>query len=232
MKKFIKAILLPLILLVALLVFFALYKFLNLPSSEELIVIIRHAFEKYGYPVLFISALIEAIPPVNIYYPGSSVILLAAAFSRQGSLNFFAVVFITAIAFLIAFSFDYFLGYHGYYRVLKRFGFGDAIDSAKKKVEKNEKWAWLLYFHPNFGAVTATAIGIVKMPYKKFILNASIATTLWCFFWAAICYLSSEKIASLIAARWFVIFLVIIWLCAKIFQTIHSQKKKKPSGPS
>jgi membrane protein DedA with SNARE-associated domain len=225
-KKILKAILLPLILLVSLLIFFALYKFLHLPSSEELIVIVRHAFEKYGYPVLFLSAFIEAVPPINIYYPGSSVILLAAAFSRQGSLNFFAVVVITTIATLIAYTIDFLIGYHGYFKVLKRFGFAGAIGSAKEKIEKNDRWAWLLYFHPNFGAVTATAIGTVKMPFRKFIANASIATLLWVIFWAGLCYLSSEKIASLIAARWFVIFIVLIWIAAKALQAIKAQKKQ------
>lgn len=222
-KKTRQQLIFPLILLVVLISFLAVYRIFNLPSNEELIKIVKIYFERYGYPVLFISAFIEAIPVINIYYPGSSIILLAAAFSRQGTLNIFSVVLITSLAFQIAYIINYFIGKHGWYRLFVKLGLGDTLEHTREKIEKHgARWLWLTYFHPNIGALTATSYGILKIPFRNFLITSVLAVLVWDIFWGAFCYFGSGIIEGIIKARWLVVIFAFCWI---IFQIIKALRK-------
>lgn len=218
-----------LMLLLMLCTLIAVFKIFHIPSNEELIKIIRVYFEKYGYPVLFMSAYIETIPVIYLYYPGSSVILLAAAFSRQGTLNIVGVILITALALLIGYTINYFIGKHGWFKIFEKFGFGEMLENSKKKIEKHgDKWIWATYLHPNLGALTSTAYGILKMPFYKFFINSIFALLFWCAFWGILCYSSSGIVEGIINARWFLVgcgFIYVIFLITKILV-----KAKKPAN--
>lgn len=220
----------PLMLLIMLCTLIAVFKIFHIPSNEELISVIKGYYERYGYPVLFISAYIETIPVVYLYYPGSSVILLAAAFSRQGTLNIVGVILTTASALLIGYIANYFIGKHGWFKIFVKFGFGETLENSKKKIEKHgDKWIWLTYFHPNLGALTSTAYGILKMPFHKFLLNSIFALLFWCTFWGALCYSSSNIVEGIIKARWLLVgcaFIYVIFLIAKILLKANKQVSK------
>lgn len=198
----------------------------HIPSNDELIKIIRTYFEQYGYPVLFAAALIEAIPVVNFYVPGSSVVLLAAAFSRQGTLNIFSVILLTTTALMAGFVFNYFVGKHGWFKIFIKFGFGEMLENSKKKIEKHgTKWIWISYLHPNLGALTSTAYGILKMPFYKFFITSLFAALFWCAFWGTICFYSSGIIEGIIRARWLLVTVGFVWIMYQIVKILRSNKQ-------
>lgn len=218
----------PLLLLVLLVSLLAVFNIFNIPSNEELIKIVKVYFERYGYPVLFASAFIESLPLICLYVPGSSIILLAAAFSKQGTLNIVLVILVTSLALMLGFVINYFIGKHGWFKVLARFGLGDALENSKKKIEEHgDKWIWLTYLHPNLGALTSTAYGIMKMPFRKFLLTSMLATLAWCTFWGTVCYFGGGIIEGIIKARWLLITFAFLYI---IFQIIKVLRKSEPKA--
>lgn len=217
----------PITILVLLILLLLVYKVFNLPTSEELIVIITRYFEIYGYPVLLISAFIEAIPVINIYYPGSSIILLAAALSRQGALNIYMVIFLTTLGFLIAYTINYFIGKHGYYKIFEKFGMKESLDRTAEQVKKKGHfWLGLSYFHPNFGALTATVYGILRLKFKDFLLLSVLSAVLWNIFWGTMAYLGSFAVVGVISNRWLVIIFILAYVAYKIFSVFKNNASK------
>jgi undecaprenyl-diphosphatase len=219
-KKVLKTLALPIIFLVSIIVLFAVWNLLNLPSNSELVEASKYYFTHYGYPVLFFSAVIESIPIINIYYPGSSIILLAAAMSRDGTTNLWGVVFIVAAGIYLTYIINYLVGKYGLYNVFIRFGLKDSIDTTKGSLEKHgDKWLWITYAHPNFGALTALTCGIIKYPFKKFLIYSLLATVGWCIFWGVVSYLGAEQIMKIVTLRWlFILFIVVLILWKAITQ--------------
>lgn len=210
-KKVAKALAFPIIFLISIIVLFAVWNLLNLPSNQELVEASRYYFMNYGYPVLFFSAVIESIPIINIYYPGSSIILLAAAMSRAGTLNLWAVIFVVAAGIFMTYIINFFVGKYGLYSIFIRFGLKDSIDTTKHSLEKHgDKWLWLTYGHPNFGALTSLTCGIIKYPFKKFLIYSFVATIAWCVFWGIVAYLGADQIIKIVTLRWLFIVLIVV----------------------
>jgi len=217
----------PLLLLVLLISFVVVFKIFHIPSNEELIGVMKVYFERYGYSVLFFSALIESIPLICLYFLGSSIVLLAAAFSRQGTLNIFSVVLVTGAAMLIGFILNYFIGKHGWFKIFIKFGLGDTLENSKAKIEKHgDKWIWLSYFHPNIGAFTSTAYGILKMPFRKFVITSIFAVLAWCTFWGAFCFFGSGIIEGIIKARWLLVGCAFVWIIFQIVKILRKASKQ------
>lgn len=225
MKKVLKALAIPLILLATLVVFLSIAT-IFFPTPDALLEILKRYFALYGYPVLFISAVIESIPLVNIYFPGSSIILLAAAFSRQGSLNIFSVILLTDLAFFLTYALNYWIGHQGWHRLFVKFGMGEAIEKTKVQVEKHGAWwIWLSYVHPNLGALTSTAYGVLKLDFKNFYLHSLAAVFLWNAFWGFLMYFSSDQIVYFLTARWLIIAVVILLVVIKAIVEIRKNRK-------
>lgn len=224
MKKFAKALAIPLILLATLVIFLVIAS-IFFPTPDILLDALKRYFALYGYPVLIISAIIESIPVINIYFPGSSIILLAAAFSRQGSLNIYVVIFLTAASFCLTYTLNYWIGHAGWHKLFVKFGMGEAIDKSKKQVEKHGNWwIWMSYVHPNLGALTSTAFGILKLPFGPFLIQTIFANLVWTFFWGFLMYYSSGNMIQILTARWLLIAILLIFIAVKVI--IEVRKKK------
>lgn len=225
-KKVARALAFPIIFLISIIVLFAVWNLLNLPSNSELVEASRYYFSNYGYPVLFLSAIIESIPIINIYYPGSSIILLAAAMSKDGTTNLWGVVFVVAAGIFITYIINFFVGKYGLYRIFIRFGLKGSIDSTKHSLEKHgDKWLWLTYAHPNFGALTSLTCGIIKYPFKKFLIYTLLATVGWCIFWGIVSYLGADQIIKIVTVRWLFIVLIVVLILWKAFVEVRKLLK-------
>ena len=126
MKKILKSLAIPLILLATLVIFLVVAS-VFFPTPDALLETLKRYFALYGYPVLVISAIIESIPVINLYFPGSSIILLAAAFSRQGSLNIYFVIFLTAASFCVTYVVNYWIGHAGWHKVFEKMEVAEKI---------------------------------------------------------------------------------------------------------
>jgi membrane protein DedA with SNARE-associated domain len=227
-KKDFRWLAIPVGLVISMTIFLYICKLLNISDTKELIKVIEHYFSIYGYPVLFLSSLIESIPLINLYYPGSTIILMAAAVSHNGTLNLVAVIAVTSLAFMISYVANYFIGKHGWHHFFIKCGLGPTLDKSGEQVEKYGRgWIWLTYIHPNLGALTSTSYGILKLPFKRFFWASLAATVFWCTFWGFVAYLSYNKMVQFLAFRWFFVGIVCAYVLYVIVKSVRKNKQAK-----
>jgi membrane protein DedA with SNARE-associated domain len=220
----IKVILLPLIMLLSLVVFVIVYHLLGLPSSFALIDLARNYLDLHGYPIVFAAALVETIPPINLYFPGSVVMVVAVAHSRTGSLNPFVVLFLIESAFIISYSLNYLVGKYGFHWILVRCGLGDLIERSKSKIsEKGIFWLYLSLWHPNFGSITAVACGILLIPFHRFLVHIIFAVAAWNSLFGFVVFLGGDKVMRLLDLRWLAV-MILIWLILLVIQMSKNSK--------
>jgi len=213
----------PLAVLALLLAFIGVYQLLGLPASDELVEVANSYMARYGYVVVLIGALLEGTPVVNFYLPGSTVVVLAVAFSRHGALNVFAVLAVATLAFLVSYIFDYAAGRYGWYVLMLRFGLGPALDRTRGRVvQHGTKWLWVAYVHPNVGALAATACGILKVPFGRFVLLSIPALACWDALWGAITYFGADQLLRFLDMRW-LIPAIAVWVLYAIIKGIRTR---------
>jgi membrane protein DedA with SNARE-associated domain len=177
---------------------------------------------RYGYAVVFVGAFLEATPVVNFYLPGSTIIILAVALSREGYMNVFVVLAIATTAFLLSYILDYAMGRYGWYTLMLRCGLGSALDRAQKRVSRHgPKWIFPSYVHPNIGAITSTACGILRIPFSRFVPYSLVALIVWDSLWGALTYYESSFILRFANTKWLIL-VVAAWLLFVIIREIRS----------
>jgi len=175
----------------------------KIPDAATIIQFIRELYKTYGYFIVFFGAILEGIFLVGNYVPGSAVILLGAAISRSGELQFPLIILFGNIGLQIGYSINYMLGRYGWYHVLARFGLEAGIDKTKKKLEENDrKTIFLGYISITTAAFVSTAAGVLRMPFKRFMILSIISQLCWSLLWGSIAYFLGFAIVE-IALKYF-----------------------------
>lgn len=206
----------PLILIAVFASLILLWKILKLPPDDVLIQMVTGYFMKYGLVTVLLASIIEGMLLVGVYIPGGMVIFLgvitASGNPRQATLS----VLMTIVGFTLAYTFNYFLGKYGWYKILLRFGLSDSLQKAENNFHKNGyKALYMTYWQPNFAAMTSTGAGVLKANFKKFFINSLVATILWSAFWGTLAYFLGEKVLTYLGPIFFTVMLgwigSIIW---------------------
>ena len=225
MLQMFKTILFPLSLLSVALVLVFSWKLLGLPPEEQLIEVAYVYFEKYGLITVFVSALLEGMLLVGIYYPGSLVIFLGVIFSIGNTVLAVETVATVITALFIGYSINYFLGKYGWYRLLLIFCLKKPIEEAQARVTTyGARAIYLSFWHPNIGAFTATAAGILQFPFRTFFIHAFIATVLWNSFWGIVVYIMGKASLKLMGLP-FIISFVSLWIIFVIAKSLYEKRK-------
>lgn len=218
MSRSVRIALLILILFLFVVAIVATYQFLNLTSSATFLDAIRIALDRHGYTIAFCAAFIEAIPPVNLYFPGSVVIVVAVSHSRSGALNPFIVIAVITLAFVICYSLNFCIGRLGLHGVLVRCGLGPSIDKAKRHIaHRGLGWLMLACWHPNCCAIASISCGILSVSYNRFLRFMLPAVVLWNALFGTAAYLGSSYIMRLLELRWLLVIggIWLIWLVVR-----------------
>lgn len=179
MRYYLKLLSLPLLFIALFTSLFVLWEVFDLPPAEELSLLLRGYFEKYGLSVLFLSSIVEGMLLVGNYFPGVFVIFLGVIVAQNIPEAIIAVSVVTA-GLLVAHIANYALGKYGWYRLLVKFGLKAAIEKAQEDLLKRGPLAILSsYWLPSVGALTDTAAGILQMPFKKFLAYSVASTIFW-----------------------------------------------------
>jgi len=223
MKHYLKLLSVPLLLLVLSFSLQIVWNIFGLPPAEELTKIAGQWFDVYGLPALFVSAILEGMLLVGGYFPGVFVIFLGVILTNS-PLQAVAVVASASAGLFIAHLLNYALGKYGWYRLLVKFGLKDAVESEREKVAKRGSVAiFLSYWLPSAAAITDTAAGITRMPFRKFIFASLISTIIWDAIAGTFVYLFKDSALSIaggpgssgdgvfyaIIAVWIIVLLVI-----------------------
>lgn len=181
-------------------------------TPEEIVSKLAGWYGQYGYWVVFISALIEGMFVINLYFPGSTAILLGGALASQNELSAIILVLLIILGFFISYIFNYFIGKFGLYQLLLRFGYGEAIEGTKESlITKGPKMMLVSFFHPNVGSVVATGAGIINMPFRQFATWCLVSLIIWDTIWGIIVYALGSQVIYLLGS-WLAIPFMLFWV--------------------
>lgn len=224
-RDFLSLIWLPLFALAAVAMFYSAWTLLNLPSREEVIALSRIYFEQYGLVSILVAAIIEAALFIGWYFPGSLVIVLGVILAGKDIELLLGVFMATTIGFWIAYTFNFYVGKYGWYRLLTALGFQEALAKAQAQLEHyGPRAIFFTSFHPNLAALTSTAAGILQMPFVRFATYTVAASLLWNTFWTVVGYSFGDYSAELIGPKFVVPFLV-IWMSVLVFRKWYNSRR-------
>ncbi len=206
-----------------------LFIFIPQPKSEDVIKFLHQVYARYGYLIVFLGAFIESIFLINIYLPGSSAVLLAAILARQGVLSLPLIILIGTLGVVLAYSVDFVLGKYGWYKIFIKFGLKKSLENTKRRMHKKRKWiVFVSCVHPNYGALSAVAAGLLNYEFQEFLLWFSIFQLFWSSFWGILTYLFGATLIDFLIKYFslFLLTLVIIWTIRRLY----SLKKEGYSG--
>jgi membrane-associated protein len=194
---------------------------LRFPNAKELLQTLEKLYATYGYGIIFLSAIIEGLFLVGNYIPGTAAILLGAAIAKSGKLFLPFVILLGTAGLLLSYCVNYFLGKYGWYHVLAQFGMEEPLRVAEEKLKKHGKKAIAVgYISPNGGAILSTAAGIVKMPFKRFLLLSIPSQLFWSTAWGSIAYIFGHAFVEFVMKYLSVIVMsvIFVWLLSRFFK--------------
>lgn len=198
MKHYLRLFSVPLLLLVLSLSFQTIWAIFNLPPAEALAKTAELWFDAYGLPAIFASAILEGMLLVGGYFPGVFVIFLGVVLTNS-PIQAIAVVTAASVGLIIAHIINYTLGRYGWYRLLVKFGLKNAVETEREKIANRGTIAiFLSYWIPSAAAITDTAAGITRMPFKKFILASLASTIVWNVVVGTLIYLFKDSALSIV----------------------------------
>lgn len=201
--------------------FYVVWALLDLPSEDEVLRVAETYFNSYGLLTILIAAILEGILLAGWYFPGSLVIVLGVVLAHNDIRQVIGVFAVTTIGLLIAQIFNFFIGKHGWYRLLAALGFREALEHAERQLaEYGPRIIFLTYWHPNFGALTATAAGTLKTPFRTFLFYSAIALVVWDTLWTILGYSLGRAAITAIGPK-FVIAFVVIWIAIAVGSALY-----------
>lgn len=180
---------------------------------------IENIYSTAGYPLIFFGAILESMFLVGLFVPGSVVLLLGAAFSKLGIVQYPLVFIFGTSGLIIGYIINYLLGKYGWHNVLSWAGLEKGIKESKARLEKHGAKTILLgYFFPGSASFLSTAAGIIHMPFKKFLLFSILAQSFWSFFWGILAFAFGISLVEFII-KYFIFFLLggaVLWGVKKL----------------
>lgn len=162
----------------------------HIPDAPSLVEQIKYVYGTHGYDLIFLGALLEGTFLVGFYVPGSFIVLLGAALSRSGVIPFPLVILFGTLGLTLGYMINYALGRFGWYRILSGFGFNKAIIPAEDKLKHYQNKAIFYgYMMPSTGSLLSTAAGILKIPFKKFLIQSLLTQAFWSLLLGGLAYL-------------------------------------------
>lgn len=218
MKKYLKLLAVPLVLLAFSFVISLAWQLFDLPEREQLIAIVKEWFRQYGIWVVFVSALIEGVLLFGNYYPGGLVIFLGVISAGGDVTLTVGVVFTVCVALFIAYYANYLLGKYGWYTILAKFGMREAIERTKQKLLKHQFSAIMgSYWFPNLASITSTSAGVLQLPVKKFLVHSAIGVLVWNSLWGTLVASLGDRALDIISFKW-VLIIVGAWIAVVVIR--------------
>ncbi len=189
-----KLLAMPIVLLIVLVSVYAIWEIFNLPPAEVFAEQAGRWFNDYGLIIVFLVAILEGMLLIGGYFPGVFIIFISvitASSFPEAALR----IAIGTLGLFLGHVFNYGLGRYGWYRLLARLGATSSIEEAREKLPRQGLPAALFgsYWLPSMGAFADTAAGILRLPFKRFVLFSLLASVCWNFLVGTILYFMGEK---------------------------------------
>ncbi len=189
-----------------------------IPNPNTLATTLRDFFQHRGLLAVGAVSLAENIVGVNIYFPGSVVILLAMSMTA-GNLK---LAFLTYLWIVVPSALAHMINYN-----LGRFGRGNVTkipDDLAGEPRPPHGEPSLLEFiiafgHPHTAAVVSVRAGANRMPMNRFLRRFIPISLVWSTFWAILMYNVGDVLHGA-AGNWIVLIYVylILWTAWDLWQ--------------
>ena len=229
-RRLLLSLAMPIFFAVTTIVLTLLWHVLHLPKDQELAEIAKRLFDTYGYVALFISAVFEGALVVGLYYPGAFIIFISVLLAGNDIPRLALIMLIVSAAFAIGLSFDYVLGKYGWYRLLLKMGLRHEMEKAEERLRRRGLLAiFVTYWDMNVASFTATAAGVLRYPYRSFLLYSVIALLVWDTVWTTALSLIGQPALRFVSGNpSYVLAVILMWtlivIGKHVFDTVRARR--------
>lgn len=198
----------------------------KLPNPERVFEAVASLYKTHGLWIVGLSAFIEGLVLVNLYFPGSAVILIGVISFRGDSIGAASVVVVTMLAFILAANCNYAFGFFGLHDLIKRLGGGLWLEKAHRWYDTKGHRALLLsYWHPNLGAFVAVACGNARLDYHRFLCLVVIAIIAWNTLWGFLAYNFASLAKETATQPLILLSAFVLWTLIAFFSTLIKETR-------
>lgn len=218
MKKY-KSLILPIAVISLYLAFLIIVRE-SLPSSKDLVSYLSSIYGRYGYEIVFLGSLLEAVVLVNFFVPGAAAMGLGAVFARSGQLDLTVAILTATGGAIIGYTLDFALGFWGFSALLEKTAFGKDISKLRQNLERSRlRTLSLSFIHPNIGSFGSLAAGTLKMHFVKFLPLSAFSTVFWYSLWGILVFVLGEIFLIVLTRYAFVLILLAVsfWILRVLF---------------
>ncbi len=209
---------------------FVTWKLLGLPEGAEIEGLVAGWLATYGLGLVFVGSIIETLLFLGLYFPGSILIFLAVGLSPTPLYAIKALGVVVA-GMLIGYTANYWLGKYGWYRLFLKLGMREGLETAQTKLQKNDvRYVAYTFWNPGLASFTATAAGILQMPFRRFLLLCIPATIFWNSLWGLLVYQLGSNALKMIDYR-IVLLVLFVWLTFEGFMYLYRRRGGRASVP-
>lgn len=194
-KEFLAPGAVPFLFAIAFAAFTLAYQLAGFPPPSEMAEIAKGFYSEYGIATLLVTAFIEGVFMVNVYFPGSFVILLAVFLSTKAFDELSVIAFVSWAGFVAAGQLNYWMGRAGFYKALLKLGKRDSVLKMQEWMDKRGLMAlFVAAIHPNFLAISQVCMGISNEGYKRNLLYSAGSLLFWVPIWTVVSALLLKQI--------------------------------------
>lgn len=204
------------------------WRVFNLPSPEETFEIMINWFHKYGYTIVLFAAFLEGLVLINLYLPGSAVVLVAVVAARENLTEVCMLITLASFAFWITAQINYGIGRLGLHWIIIKFGGRSWLERANKWYAKYGAFVIVpTFFHPNLGGFVSVACGVGKYSLRKFMVISLLSVAGWNAVWGVLVYNASDVAEKAATTPWLLFAFLFTWsLAAFVIGFIKSYFKQ------
>lgn len=202
----------PVLYTCAFLLLMIVWRVFGLPEPDQVYQVVIELFEEHGLVIVAVCAFVEGIVLVNLYFPGSAVIVIGVAAAGGDIPRVVAVVAVTTVAFVLASQVNYFVGFLGLHTIIERFGGTRWLQAAHKRYEKHGILVVPPSFvHPNIGAFMSVTCGLARMTWRHFTALAVASILVWNILWGIVAFYGSNALSEAATRPAYLLLAFAVW---------------------
>lgn len=190
------------------------------PTGKSLIDYFAAIYGRFGYEIVIVGSLLEALIVINFFIPGVAAVGLGIIFAKAGELDLTLAIILAVTGALIGYILDFFLGRFGFGELLSRMGYKGAIEKTRSEIEKSGLKTFSLGFiHPNIGSLVALTAGTLQMKFSVFLILSLLSTMVWYILWGLLIFALGEIFLIILTKYvWLLLLLVVsIWTLISLY---------------
>ncbi len=151
--------------------------------TDQIFLFLNGLFDRFGIPIVFVAALVEATVGLGVIFPGVALMFLGGAYSADDPAELGVVWLIAVAGTMIGDTISYAIGYRGG-RLLGNTRLGPTLRAGEALMTGRGRWFIPFYHVASITrAVGPFGAGAIRMPLRIWMpldyLGAAISNTLW-----------------------------------------------------